>query len=115
MSVTPEGRPTGREPGVAGIGTMMQPRLVVCVWSSALLLVSSGNSDSRGASMTNFCVLAYVNGKPVSAERLSASSPAEAVKQILQDKQSCSFEIYHGRQVVAVIDQGLITIPGQRD
>lgn len=67
-----------------------------------------------GAGMTNFCVLAYVNGRPVSADRLVASSPAEAVRLLLQDKQLASCEVYQGRRVVAAIDGGLITIAGQR-
>lgn len=64
--------------------------------------------------MTNFCVLAYVNGRPVSADRLMASSPVEAVRLLLQNRQLASCEVYQGRRMVAAIDDGLITIAGQR-
>ena len=62
--------------------------------------------------MKNFCVLAYVDGRPVSAERLVASSAAEAVRQVLLDGQLASCEVFEGRRRVAVVDQGFVTIAG---
>lgn len=66
-----------------------------------------------GAGMKNFCVLTYVDGRPVSAERLAASSAAEAVRQVLLDGRLASCEVFEGKRKVAVIDDGFITIAGQ--
>jgi hypothetical protein len=63
--------------------------------------------------MTNFCVLAYVDGRPVSAERLVASSAAEAVSQLLTDNRLASCEVFEGKRKVAVLDRGFISIAGQ--
>ena len=63
--------------------------------------------------MKNFCVLTYVDGRPVSAERLAASSAAEAVRQVLLDGRLASCEVFEGKRKVAVIDDGFITIAGQ--
>ena len=64
--------------------------------------------------MKNFCVLAYVDGRPVSAERLVASSAAEAVSQLLTENRLASCEVFEGRRKMAVVDGGLITIVGQQ-
>lgn len=66
-----------------------------------------------GAGMKNFCVLAYVDGRPVSAERLVASSAAEAVSQLLTENRLASCEVFEGRRKVAVLDRGFVTIAGQ--
>ncbi len=62
----------------------------------------------------NYCVLAYVDGRPVSAERLVASSAAEAVRQVLLDGRLASCEVFEGKRKVAVLDHGFITIAGQQ-
>jgi hypothetical protein len=64
--------------------------------------------------MKNFCVLTYVDGRPVSAERLVASSAAEAVRQVLLDSRLASCEVFEGKRKVAVVDHGFITIAGQQ-
>jgi hypothetical protein len=64
--------------------------------------------------MMNFCVLAYVDGKPVSAERLLASSAADAVRQVLLERRLASCEVFEGKRKVAVVDHGFITIAGQQ-
>ena len=63
--------------------------------------------------MKNFCGLAYVDGRPVSAERLVASSAAEAVSQLLTENRLASCEVFEGRRKVAVLDRGFVTIAGQ--
>ena len=49
-----------------------------------------------------FCVLAYVDGRPVSAERFAASSAAEAVRRVLLDGRLVSCEVFEGKRKVAV-------------
>ena len=63
--------------------------------------------------MMNFCVLTYIDGRPVSAERLVARGAAEAVRQVLLDGRLVSCEVFEGKRKVAVLDQGFITIAGQ--
>ena len=67
-----------------------------------------------GAGMMNLCVLAYVDGRPVSAERLVASSAADAVRQVLLDGRLEACDVFDGKKKVAVIDHGFITIAGQQ-
>jgi hypothetical protein len=64
--------------------------------------------------MMNFCVLAYVDGRPVSAERLVASSVADAVRQVLLAGRLASCEVFEGKRKVAVVDHGFITVAGQQ-
>jgi hypothetical protein len=64
--------------------------------------------------MMNFCVLAYVDGRPVSAERLVASCAADAVRQVLLEDRLASCEVFEGKRKVAVVDNGFITIAGQQ-
>ena len=61
--------------------------------------------------MKNFCVLAYVDGRPVSAERLVASSAADAVRQVLLDRRLASWDVFEGRRKVAVVDHGFEPSP----
>jgi hypothetical protein len=61
--------------------------------------------------MKHFCLIGFQTGKPASAERIRAVNDGDAVRAALRHETSPSYRIFEGRRLVAVMEDGLVTMP----